>query len=144
MPLKIKINNLNKKRGIGNDIIKKAAFLVLNDYGIREALIDITFLTDSRIKNLNKKYMRKDRPTDVLSFSLNGGVSKKNQTLIGDIYISSDTAYRNSVKFKTNFREELMRYVIHGVLHLLGFRDSPTAEKIRMRDLEEKFLKRIH
>jgi len=144
MPAKIKINNLNKKRGIGHEIIKSIVFGVLSDFGIKDALIDITFITDRKIKTLNKKYMHKDRPTDVLSFLLSGGINKKNQVLVGDIYISSDMAYKNSVEFKTNFRSELMRYVIHGVLHLLDFKDTSAAEKIRMRDLEEKFLKHVH
>ena len=143
MPLRIKINNLNKKRRISQKAIKKTASLVLRSFKRHNALIDITFVSDRKIKILNKKYMARRGPTDVMTFLLEEMWQPCRNSLIGDIYISSDTAYANARRFKTNFSKEILLYTIHGVLHLVGFGDRTVKEKNRIRKLEEKFLKEI-
>lgn len=134
MPLRIRINNLGKRR-VNGAIIKSAVLRVLKAFRKKNASVDITFISDKRIKTLNKKYLRRDRPTDVIAFSL--------KEAIGDIYISSDTAYRNAKRFNTSFEKEILLYVIHGVLHFLDFGDKSISEKNRIRRLENKFLKEI-
>ena len=142
MSLRIRISNLNKKRRIDPEALKKTALRVLRDFGKNEALIDITIAGNRKIKALNEKYMGRDVPTDVLSFLLEeGAIRPKARRLIGDIYISSDTAAQNAKRFRTSSRKELHRYVIHGILHLVGFGDKTVKEKNRIRKLEEKFLK---
>lgn len=140
MPLRIKINNLNKKRRLNQKAIKKTASFLLRSFKRRNALVDITFVSDRKIKILNKKYMARRGPTDVLSFLLEEKRLPRRTSLIGDIYISSDTAYGNARRFKTSFLEEILLYTIHGLLHLVGFDDKTVKEKKRIRKLEEKFL----
>ena len=70
MPLRIRVNNLNKKRKINKTGVKKAVALVLRSFRKNNALIDITFVNRKRIRVLNKKYMGRNRPTDVISFLL--------------------------------------------------------------------------
>lgn len=139
MPLRIRIKNLVKKRKINNPLIKKKALHVLRSFGKKNALVDITFISDRKIKVLNKKYMKRQCPTDVLSFPLKDCLPEKSG-LIGDIYISSDMAYRNARRFNTGFQKELLLYTVHGVLHLLGFKDRTAKEKNKIRKLENKFL----
>ena len=141
MSLKIRISNLNKKRRIDAPALKKAALRVLRGFGKTEALIDITFVDNRKIKALNRKYMGRNRSTDVLSFLLEEGAARRKGRLIGDIYISSDRAKQNAGRFKTGLGKELFRYVIHGTLHLAGFGDKTVKEKKRIRKLEEKYLK---
>lgn len=133
MPLRIKISNLNKRR-INQKAIKKTAIFILQSFKKDDALVDITFVSNRKIRTLNKKYMRRNESTDVLSFLL------EEKKLIGDIYISTDMAYNNAKRFKTGFAEEVHRYVIHGLLHFLGFRDRTIKEKNKIRKLEDKFL----
>lgn len=140
MPLRVKVTNLNRKRRIGSSGVKKAAILVLKSFRIPRAEIGITFVTDGKIKALNKKYLKRERFTDVISFLLEGGGVSKNKTLIGDIYISSDRASGNALRFGTSFRRELLLYTIHGALHLLGKGDEGPKEKAEMQRLEKKFL----
>ena len=140
MSLKIKINNLNKKRRIEPKKIKKACSYLLRSFGKKNVLIDMTFVGDGAIKRLNKKYMRRDRPTDVLSFRLDPA-GRAGNGLIGDIYISSDTAYANSRRFGTPYGREIILYAVHGLLHLIGFGDKTKSEKNKIRMLESKFLK---
>ena len=142
MSLKIRIRNLNRKRRVEPEALKKKASQVLRSFGKREALIDITIVDNRKIKALNRKYMGRDASTDVLSFLLEeGAIRPKGRRLIGDIYISSDMAAQNAKRFKTSPREEIFRYVIHGILHLVGFGDKTVKEKTRIAKLEERFLK---
>jgi len=137
MALKIRTNNLNKKRKVSHKDIKRATLAVLKKFGKKNASIDITFVNDRMIKKLNKKYMGKPHPTDVLAFGLAG------TPLVGDVYISSDTAKKNSRAYGTGFAREVILYAIHGVLHLMGMADKTKKEKIRIRKMEAKFLKSI-
>ncbi|MBL7158781.1 MAG: rRNA maturation RNase YbeY [Candidatus Omnitrophica bacterium] len=137
MALKIEVSNLNKKRKIFHKDIKKVALAVLKKFGKKSVSLDITFVNDGMIKKLNKKYMGKPHPTDVLAFGLAG------TPLVGDIYISSDTAKRNSRVYGTGFAWEVILYTIHGVLHLMGMTDKTKKERIRIRKMETKILKFI-
>jgi len=141
MSLKIRISVLNKRRRTNVRELKKYALRVLRAFGKTEALVDITFVDNRRIKALNKKYMGRNRSTDVLSFFLGDEPAARKNCLIGDIYISSDMAAKNTGFYGTNLREELRRYVIHGILHLIGFADKTPGEKVLIRSLEEKYLK---
>ena len=144
MPLRIRINNRNRTKKIDRKSIKRAALHVLRFFGRRNALIDITFVTNRRIRGLNRRYMKRDVATDVLSFMLGGGsFQRKRYGLVGDVYISSDMARRNAKLFKTRVREELMLYTIHGILHLLGCRDVTAHEKRKMEELEERLFEDI-
>ena len=135
MPLEIRISNLNRARKIDRKAVRKAAVRVLRGFKKGDALIDITFVDNRRMKRMNKKYMKRDNPTDVLSFLLCGKPFSPAVRLIGDIYISSDMAHGNARRFGTSFRKELLLYVIHGVLHLVGLSDRTAAERARIRKL---------
>ncbi len=107
--------------------------------------MNIAFVTDSEIRALNRRYLSKDRPTDVLAFpgeSDGGSFSgrKEREFFLGDIAISSDTAYRNSRTYGVSFRDEIARYVAHGVLHLGGYRDHKLSERLKMRKMEDEIL----
>lgn len=143
MALKIRINNLNKKRSVARKSIRKGVLSVLRDFKKSEALIDVTFVSDRRIRELNKKYMRKASSTDVLSFLLEDKLFARKGAILGDIYISSDTARRNAKRFKTSYQKEILLYAIHGMLHLLGFGDKTFGEKSKIRKLEKRFLEKI-
>lgn len=89
--------------------------------------IDLTIVDDKTIRELNRKFRRKNKPTDVLSFSY--GAEK----ILGDIIISAETTRRNARRFGATYPAELKRLVIHGALHLLGYdhgRKMSRAEKI--------------
>ena len=141
MPLKIRVSNLSREARIDKKTVKKIAVFVLRKNKIRNALIDITFVSNRRIRTLNKLYMNRNRATDVLSFILEEKSISGKKKLIGDVYISSEEARKNASRFKANFRKELFLYVIHGTLHLLGFGDKTAKEKSKIRKLEQKFFK---
>jgi len=100
--------------------------------------LSILFCENERIKYLNRDYRNKDKVTDVLSFPQNDkGTDDFNSTVLGDIVIATDVAYKQGVDFETGFREELKRLLIHGLLHLVGYDHvNEEAEAKKMREYE--------
>lgn len=104
--------------------------------------LEIVFLTDSAMRPLNRKYRKKDRPTDVLSFNINAPELGKGRSF-GEIFISTDTALRNSKEFGTRFENEVALYIIHGILHLSGYEDYTPRDRSRMSKKQEAILERL-
>jgi probable rRNA maturation factor len=101
--------------------------------------INIVFVTDRFIKSLNKKYRNKPKATDVLSFNLDSADDE--DSILGEIYISTDTALKNAKKLGVTFRNEILRLCCHGFLHLLGYdHEKPRDLKI-MQAKEDKYLR---
>jgi len=104
--------------------------------------ISIVFTDDSEIRELNASYRDKDYPTDVLSFSQLEGDDEISSapTSLGDVVISVETAERQAEKDGRPINEELLRLLIHGILHLFGYDHENVSEEEagRMRELEER------
>lgn len=94
---------------------------------------------DAEIHALNRDYRGKDRPTDVLSFSLREGESGEMSAALGDVVISLDTAVRQAAENGFTLAEEVDRLFIHGILHLAGYDHeiSPREER-RMKRKESE------
>ena len=93
------------------------------------------FCDDEKILEINRQYLQSDYYTDIITFDYTEGV-----VLSGDLYISVDTVRSNSEKFHTDFLEELHRVIIHGILHLCGYKDKTPTEKKTMRAKEKEAL----
>jgi probable rRNA maturation factor len=91
---------------------------------------------DNILFQLNKEYLQHITLTDIITFDL----SETEGELLGDIYISIDRARENAKEFKVTLSNEIHRLMIHGVLHLIGFKDKTTDEKALMREKEEFYL----
>ena len=92
--------------------------------------INLVLITDQEIRRLNREFRGKDKPTDVLAFSMG------EDGVLGDIAISTETAKKNAKRYGVSYRAELKRLVIHGVLHLLGYDHGR-----KMRHAEEIYQK---
>jgi probable rRNA maturation factor len=109
--------------------------------------LSVSFITDSEMQVLNRDYRGKDRPTDVLSFSqLEGeddffGVP----TVLGDLVVSLDTCKTQAIEYQVTESQELVRLLIHGLLHLMGYdhEDVPESEVIRMQTKEDELMELI-
>jgi probable rRNA maturation factor len=93
-----------------------------------------------RIRMLNRKFLGKDMPTDVIAFDLAQGAG---EPFTADIAVSTDMACANAVVFKTQPLRELYLYVIHGVLHLLGWRDDTLRKQKLMQKKADTILGEI-
>ena len=104
--------------------------------------ISISFTDDEKIKKLNKQYLGRNKPTNVLSFSLQEGeYGNINPQTLGDVVISVETAQKDAVNGKLTFEQEIDFLIIHGILHLLGYNhENTTAEETKKMIRKEKEL----
>lgn len=93
------------------------------------------FCNDERILEVNKEFLGHDYYTDIITFDYS-----EPSKISGDMFISLDTVLSNSSKFHTSYDKELMRVIIHGVLHLCGINDKGPGERAVMEAAEEKAL----
>lgn len=97
--------------------------------------ISIIFCSDNYILDINQKFLQHDYFTDIITFDYCEG-----DRLSGDIFISVDTVRENAVEFGTDFKDELNRVIVHGLLHLIGYDDHSKKEIAEMRSKEDYYL----
>jgi probable rRNA maturation factor len=101
--------------------------------------LSILVVDDSAIRVINRDYLGKDCPTNVISFAMQEGEGVQND-LLGDVVISAETAARDAAEAQTSFESELCFLLLHGVLHLLGYdhERGTHAEAKRMEERERE------
>lgn len=115
--------------------IKKIA----NSYNKKIGDVGYLFCNDEKILEINRQYLDHDFYTDIISFDYSEG-----DIISGDIFISLDTVRSNSQKYNTDYKEELYRVIIHGILHLSGLDDKLEEDAISMREAENSALKQLY
>lgn len=106
-----------------------------------QAKVNIIFVSDSRMRSLNKKHRKMNRPTDVLSFNLER--PEMSDHVFGEVYISCDTAKRQAREYGTTIIDEYARLACHGLLHLFGYDHKNAAEGVVMRRVESRCLDQL-
>ena len=101
--------------------------------------INFIFCKDKYLLKINKQYLKHDTLTDIITFEF----YDENRKLTSDIYISIERVKENAEVFKTEFKDELNRVMIHGILHLVGHKDKTKEDKIKMFEMENKYLKQL-
>ncbi len=117
-------------------MLRRAVRAVLADEGVSEAEISLAIVDDREIRELHRRYLGEDEPTDVLSFVLD----RSENRLEGEVIASADTARRVAARYSNSASDELLLYVIHGTLHLVGYRDDTRRAKSEMRARERRCL----
>lgn len=102
----------------------------------RPGVLNIIFTNDDILVKLNQEYLKHFTLTDIITFNL----SDSKDIVEGDIYISVERARENAKAYGESFQREVRRLIIHGVLHLLGYKDKTKAERDEMRAREEYYL----
>ena len=95
--------------------------------------INYIFCSDRYLLKLNRQYLHHSTYTDIITFN----TAEEKDLISGDIFISAERVRQNAGLFKTTFSDELHRVMIHGILHLAGYRDKTAAEKKKMRAMED-------
>jgi len=134
----IEINDDDQPHQVDRSRLKKAVRLILKDAGLESAEISLAVVDDVRMHALNRQHLSHDYPTDVLSFVLDHNSKKK--SLDGEIIVSADYAAREASRYGWTADDELLLYVIHGALHLIGHDDTTSAGQQAMREAETKYL----
>lgn len=141
---RISIISEGTKLPFAKDEIKRLTVKILSLLKEKNSNVDLVFVNDKNMRALNLKYRKIDRPTDCLAFPMREGKDARlNPQLLGDVVISVDTAKRNAKSFGTDIKDETTLYIIHGILHLLGFNDTDRRERAKMKSLEENILRRL-
>lgn len=97
--------------------------------------INIIFCSDNCLLDVNIRYLNHDYFTDIITFDYCEG-----NVLSGDLFISIDSVRDNAEHFDVEFRDELNRVMVHGLLHLIGYDDHTSAEQKQMRAKEDYYL----
>lgn len=99
--------------------------------------IDIIYCRDKEVIPLNTKFNGKKNTTDVLAFNLEDSAAPG---YLGEVYVNLEQARRQAVELKVPYLEEVRRLTLHGVLHLLGFRDDTNENRLKMWSRQESYL----
>jgi probable rRNA maturation factor len=129
-------------RGVSTARVRRDARRLLAALGEERADLTVSLIGDAEMQLLNRDYRGRDRPTDVLAFALREGRrAPGDDTVLGDVVISLDTAARQARECRVPTDAEVRTLLIHGVLHLLGYDHEVSAvEARRMRALERHLL----
>lgn len=118
--------------------IKKWILQVIRSEGKRTDDLNFFIVSDKIILDINREFLRHDYNTDVIAFNYGEG-----EIIKGEIYISIDTVRLNAQKYGVLIMEEVLRVMIHGVLHLCGYGDRDHGERNIMKEKEDYYLERI-
>ena len=110
--------------------------MCLNE-GKRVRSLDYVFCSDEYLLGLNNDFLNHDYYTDVITFDLG---SPEDNEITGEIYISIDRVKENAKSLENGFKEELLRVILHGALHMCGYKDKTKSESKLMRSKEEHYL----
>lgn len=98
--------------------------------------LNYSFTSDESLLKINIEYLKHNTYTDIITFNYNEG-----KKISGDIFISIDRVKENAMKFEVAFEEELLRVMIHGILHLCGYKDKSKTDSDLMRKKENSALR---
>lgn len=116
-------------------LIKKWIAEIINKHDKKIGRINYLFCSDQMVYDMNVRFLNHDTFTDIITFD-----SVEGNLISGDIIISVDRVEENSKAYSVSFENELCRVIIHGILHLLGFKDKSPDDEATMRAKENESL----
>jgi len=134
--ISIAVQTQQRRLRLDKRFLKKTVRRILEDAGIESAEISIAVVDDPTIAKVHAEFLDDDSPTDVISFVLGSSPGR----LEGEVVASADTAIARAPQYGWLPEEELLLYVIHGVLHLVGYDDTTPQKRKSMRRMERHYL----
>ena len=130
----------NKIFKINKSEIHKLVSQLQNELNFEIKSFSINIVTSEEIIPINKTYLKHNYSTDIITFNYSG----ENYTLEGEIFISLGDAFVNSKKYRVSLDKEMVRLIIHGFLHLMGFDDKDINDRSIMKKEENKLVNKFH
>ena len=137
--IRVRVANHQTAVRVNRRRLCRAVRMVLRQEGIDEAEISVAVVDDAAIRQLHRRYLGRDDPTDVLSFLL----ERSPAGLEGEIVVSGQTACTAAREYGWSAARELLLYVVHGALHLAGWKDRTRKERAAMRSRQREYLARL-
>lgn len=131
----IEINNLTTNE-IDRDFLKRTAEIVLKGENKTDGVLSIVFVGPGKMRGLNKKYRKKNRVTDVLSFGPSLKFPSFSEKETGEVVVCLQEVKKLAKKFDSDYNKELARVLIHGILHVLGYEHEKSEKEAK--EMEEK------
>lgn len=138
-PELVTVEHDHSSLSVDEEIVERLTQHVIDAEGGTLVHVSVVFSTHETVRQLNKEYLDHDYNTDVLSFSLKGETADDDE-VEGEVYVDLDTAVERHEEFDTSFEQEAYRYLVHGVLHLLGYDDATEEGQQAMRAREDEYL----
>jgi probable rRNA maturation factor len=145
--MSISIHNRQKLLTVDVGRLRRSLKRLLKELGSKDSEVSLLLVDDDQIREFNKNYLQRDRPTNVISFAMTeGAFGDVHPEILGDIILSVETAARDAIACDIDFMDEVEFLLIHGLLHLLGYNheNAENQEAEKMKKLERKlfFLRR--
>jgi probable rRNA maturation factor len=138
--IEIAVANEQSSLVIRESRLIEAVRAIFTDANITQAAVSIAIVDDATMHDLNRRFLDHDYPTDVLSFVL----EQTDTALDGEIIVSADYALRSAHEYRWSGDDELLLYVIHGALHLIGHDDQDPESKAKMQEQERRYLAKFN
>jgi probable rRNA maturation factor len=138
--MKIYIKNRQRAIGLNLKRLEKELTKALLHLRLESSELSVLFVGSRRMKILNARYRRVPKDTDVLSFPLMDNLPHHGPSMLGDIVVSVPKALQQSKEFHVPFYDEILRLLVHGLLHLIGFDHEINAYQKRKMEKKEKEL----
>lgn len=138
--------NRQRTRKLDTRQLRRCTRALLREVGVTDAELGVTFVGDQEMTRINESFLQHEGSTDVITFD-HSEISPSPQPpgarpeLYGEIFVCVDEAIRQSTRFHTTWQAEVLRYIVHGVLHLLGHDDHGVKDRRRMKREENRLLK---
>lgn len=117
--------------------LSKLVAEILKLLGVKSKSLSIVFVSKETIRKINKEFRKIDAYTDVISFY------GYDDGYLGDIIVCPDIVMENAAIYNESFEKELVRVIIHGILHLIGYRDYEEKERLEMFEKQEQVLAQL-
>lgn len=127
---------------ISENDVKKILKLIIHHHNARFELLEIAIVNEEEIVRINKKFLGKDYITDTISFRYEENSS--NNKIEATIYVCAQRVKEQALELGKIQKDEFLRIIIHGLLHVIGFDDKTKTGKQEMSDLEDKYLKNFY
>lgn len=132
----IELTNAQDRQEVDESRLCQACRQIVEGTGYTCATISLVVVDDRRMHQLNREHLNHDYTTDVLSFVLD----HSDDSISGEVIVCADVAYRQALELGTDPADELLLYVVHGTLHLVGYRDKTEDQAQAMRAAEQHWL----
>ena len=148
--LHVTLLNRQRVRKLDVRTLRRITLALLGELQVAEAELGVTFVADEEMTLVNETFLQHEGSTDVITFDHSATQDSRRKSsdsnsdlLHGELFICVDEAIRQAKRFRTTWQSELMRYIVHGVLHLLGHDDHRAADRLKMKREENRLVRKL-